>query len=164
MVLIAAVDEEWGIGKDGKLLFSIPEDQKYFRDTTYGKMVVMGRKTLESLPGGKPLKGRGNIVLTSHDGSDLPEGLAVAHSSDELCSLISAYDPDDVFLIGGATLYREFLADCSRALITKVQGAYGADASIDDLDKMEGWELVKEGECKKYGPYRYRFCEYEHTS
>ena len=108
MNLIAAVDKNWAIGYQNKLLTSIPEDMKFFRQTTTGKVVVMGRKTLESFPGKKPLKNRTNIVLTKNP-SYQAEGAIVVHNEDELWEELKKYDSEDIFVIGGESIYRQLL-------------------------------------------------------
>ena len=108
MKAIVAVDEAWGIGKDGKLLTHLPEDMKFFRTVTKGKVVVMGRKTLQSFPDAKPLKNRINIVLTSDDTMN-GEGLIVCRSVDDALKQLKEYDSDDVYIIGGQSIYEQFL-------------------------------------------------------
>ena len=111
MNLIAAADENWGIGKNGGLLAHISGDMKYFRETTKGKIVVMGRKTLESFPGGKPLKNRVNIVLTGNK-DFVPEGVVICHSVEETLEKLKEYPKEDVFIIGGGMIYKAFLPWC----------------------------------------------------
>ena len=106
MKAIVAVDEAWGIGKDGKLLTHLPEDMKFFRTVTKGKVVVMGRKTLQSFPDAKPLKNRINIVLTSDDTMN-GEGLIVYRSVDDALKQLKEYDSDDVYIIGGQSIYEQ---------------------------------------------------------
>ena len=115
MNLIVAADNKWGIGRDGGLLASIPTDMKYFREHTTGKVVVMGRKTLESFPNSSPLPNRMNIVLT-HDRSFDANGSTVCHNLSELASAIAGKDPDSVFVCGGEQIYRLLLPFCSKAL------------------------------------------------
>ena len=103
MNLIVAVDKNWAIGKDNKLLVSIPDDMKFFRETTSGKVVVMGRKTLESFPNGKPLKNRVNIVLTRDESYQVKDAIVV-HSKEELDKELAKYNSDDIFVIGGESI------------------------------------------------------------
>ena len=117
MNLIVAVDEKWGIGKDGGLLAHLPEDMKYFRETTSGRTVVMGRRTLESFPGGKPLKNRVNMVLSRNE-SYSPEGVQVYHRAEDVLEALKDCNEDDVFIIGGGMIYREFLPYCNKAYVT----------------------------------------------
>lgn len=108
MNFIVAVDKNWGIGKDNKLLVSIPADMKFFRQTTTGKVVVMGRKTLESFPNGLPLKNRTNIVLTGNQDYKVKDAVIV-HSMDELLEELNKYDSDDIYVIGGDSIYHQML-------------------------------------------------------
>lgn len=117
MNLIVAVDKNWAIGYQNKLLVSIPEDMKFFRTTTTGKVVVMGRKTLETFPNGLPLKNRTNIVLTRNPEYKV-KGAEVVHTVEEALELISEYPPEDVYVIGGDTIYRQFLPYCDVAHVT----------------------------------------------
>ena len=126
MKLFAAADKEWNIGNKGELLFSLPDDMKFFRTTTSGKVVVMGRKTLESFPGSKPLKNRVNIVLSRN--AHEVEGAEFVNSVDELLEKVKEYNSDDVYVIGGAQIYSLLLPYCDTALITHV------DAVADEAD------------------------------
>ncbi|MBQ8956092.1 MAG: dihydrofolate reductase [Lachnospiraceae bacterium] len=144
MKAIVAVDRNWGIGLKGKLLVHIPADQKFFRETTMGHIVVMGRKTLESFPHGSPLKDRVNIVLTK-GGSGLPDDVEIAHSIDELKELLKRYEGEEIYCIGGAKVYEELLPMCDECLVTKIDESYEADAYFPDLDADPEWELVRDG-------------------
>ena len=161
MKLIAATDQNWAIGRKGKLLVSIPEDMKYFRDTTTDHVVVMGRKTLESFPGGKPLPNRVNIVLTANPAYQA-KGAVIVHSLDELAKELEKYDTDDIFVIGGEKIYRQLYQQCDTAYITKIDYAYEADAYFPNLDKDEEWEFVGESEEQTYFDLAYTFCTYRH--
>ena len=121
MNLIAAVDNNWAIGKNNQLLVRIPMDQKFFREMTTGKVVVMGRKTLESFPNSRPLKNRTNIVLT-HNPSYEVEGAVVVHSLDELHKELEKYNSEDIYIIGGQKIYEQLVDECDVAHITKVSG------------------------------------------
>ncbi len=158
MKLIVAVDKNFGIGYKGGLLFSIPEDMKYFRETTLNKVVVMGRATYESLPF-KPLKNRVNIVLSA-DMSYSPAGATVCRSAADVFKEIKKYPPGDVYIIGGERVYREFLPYCDTALITKVRSAREADSFFPDIDKLDCWEKVKESEVKSFEGLEFTFTEY----
>lgn len=118
MNIIAAVDKNWAIGKNNELLVRIPMDQKFFRETTTGKVVVMGRKTLESFPNGLPLKNRTNIVLTHNPAYQVKDAIVV-HSMEELHRELKKYDTDDVYVIGGQKIYEQLLDECDVAHITK---------------------------------------------
>jgi dihydrofolate reductase len=137
----------------------IPADQKYFRETTTGKVVVMGRKTLESFPNGQPLKNRTNIVLTRDE--NYRTDAIVVHTIEELHEKLKDYDTNDVYVIGGETIYRQLLPECDTAYITKVDFAFDADTYFPDLDEMEDWELADEGEEQTYFDLEYYFCRYD---
>lgn len=160
MNLIAAVDKNWAIGYQNKLLTSIPEDMKFFRQTTTGKVVVMGRKTLESFPGKKPLKNRTNIVLTKNL-SYQAEGAVVVHSEDELREELKKYNSEDIFVIGGESIYRQLLDECDKAYITKIEYAYTADAYFPNLDEKEEWKITAESEEHTCFDLEYFFLTYE---
>ena len=160
MNLIAAVDKNWAIGYQNKLLTSIPEDMKFFRQTTTGKVVVMGRKTLESFPGKKPLKNRTNIVVTKKP-SYQAEGAIVVHNEDELREELKKDDSEDIFVIGGESIYRQLLDECDKAYITKIEYAYTADAYFPNLDEKEEWKITAESEEHTCFDLEYFFLTYE---
>ena len=160
MNLIAAVDKNWGIGLKNKLLVSIPDDMKFFRQTTTGKVVVMGRKTLESFPGGKPLKNRVNIVLT-RDRSFHPDGVVAVHDLDELHEELKKYPSEDIYVIGGESIYRQLLDECDVAHITRINYAYEADAFFPDLDEKTEWRITADSEEQTYFDLEYCFYKYE---
>lgn len=160
MNLIAAVDRNWAIGYKNELLVRIPEDQKWFRETTTGKAVIMGRKTLESFPNKLPLKNRLNVVITSDMNYSVP-GAVVVHSIDEAVEAVRDYADDDVYVIGGESIYRQMLPLCSTAHITKVDYAYQADAHFPDLDKEEGWKITETSDERTYFDIIYEFVKYE---
>ncbi len=159
MNLIVAVDRNWAIGKDNKLLVSIPDDMKFFRETTTGKVVVMGRKTLESFPGGKPLKNRVNIVMTRDANYNVKDAIIV-HSKEELDAELKKYNSDDIFVIGGESIYRMLLDDCSRAFVTYVDYAYDADTYFPNLDEKSEWKLAEESEEQTYYDIEFYFRTY----
>ncbi len=160
MNLIAAVDKNWAIGYKNELLVRIPEDQKWFRETTTGKAVIMGRKTLESFPNKSPLKNRLNVVITSDMNYSVP-GAVVVHSIDEAVEAVRDYADDDVYVIGGESIYRQMLPLCSTAHITKVDYAYQADAHFPNLDKEEGWKITETSDERTYFDIIYEFVKYE---
>lgn len=160
MNLIAAVDKNWAIGRNNKLLVSIPDDMKFFRETTTGKVVVMGRKTLESFPGKKPLKNRVNIVLTS-DNSYQVDGAVIVHDMDELHEELKKYDSQDIYVIGGESIYRQLLDECDVAHITKIDFFYEADAWFPNLDEKEEWVVTADSEEQTYFDLEYYFYKYE---
>ena len=139
MKLIAAVSENWGIGRDNNLLFSIPKDMKFFCETTMGKVVVLGRKNLESFPGGRPLKNRVNIVLTRNPEFSA-EGAFVCNDINQIDNM--GYDDDDIFVIGGAEVYRQLLDRCDTCYITKVKETVPADKFMVNLDESPEWTMV----------------------
>ena len=160
MNLIAAVDENWAIGKNNQLLVRIPADQKFFREMTTGKVVVMGRKTLESFPNGQPLKNRTNIVLTRNKDYAVKDAVVV-HSIDELHEELKKYDSNDVFVIGGEKIYEQLLDECDVAHITKIDFAYDADAYFPNLDENPDWEITGDSEEQTYFDLEYYFYRYE---
>lgn len=161
MKAIVAVAEDWGIGKDNKLLFSIPEDLKFFRETTSGNVIIMGRKTLESFPGGKPLKNRINIVLTSDKKYEC-EGAAIVHSTEELiCHLgDNKYDRDKVFVVGGGSVYSELLLFTDVVYVTKVFAKKDADTFFPNLDEYEDWAIASSSDVREYEGIQFRFDTY----
>lgn len=160
MNLIAAVDENWAIGKDNKLLVSIPDDMKFFRQTTTGKVVVMGRKTLESFPGKKPLKNRVNIVVT-RDKAFAADGAVVVHDMDELHAALKPYASEDIYVIGGESIYRQLVDECDVAHITKINFSYEADAWFPNLDEKPEWQITADSEEQTYFDLEYYFYKYE---
>lgn len=155
---IAAVSENWGIGKNNDLLFNIPEDKKFFRRTTLGHTVVMGRKTLQSLPNGKPFKDRNNIIL-SRDASFTCEGAEICESIEEVLELIK--DKEKVFIVGGGEIYRDMLPYCDNAIITKVDAKPDADVFFPDLDSDPSWLLMNTSADNEFEGLVFRYCIYE---
>lgn len=145
MNLIVAADRNWGIGKDNGLLASLPTDMKYFREHTQGKVVVMGRKTLESMPGGKPLPNRVNYVLTANPDYQA-EGCIIVRGEYELFDAIAKYPPDSVLLIGGGSLYRRFYKYCDKLYVTKIDAEFDADTFIPDFDSDDDYAVISESE------------------
>ena len=133
MKAIVAVDKNWGIGKKNDLLFSLPEDMKYFREKTLNKVVIMGSNTLKSFPNGKPLKNRTNIVL--FPGGEKRDDCIIVDSLEELKQTLKVYNPDDVFVIGGAMFYKTMLPYCTEVFVTKVDADGGAEVFYENLDK-----------------------------
>ena len=160
MKTIVAVDKKWGIGKRNGLLFSLPEDMKFFREKTLNKVVCMGYNTLLSFPNG-PLKNRVNIVLA-------PEGVkrddcVVVYSLDELFNKLKKYPSDDVFVIGGGMFYRTMYPYCDEAYITKVNADGGAEVFFDDLDALDNWSCEPIGEPVITNGYEIRFNLYKNS-
>ena len=160
MKIIAAVDKNWAIGRDNQLLVSIPADMKMFRQETSGKVVVMGRKTLESFPNGLPLKNRTNIVLTKNPNYQVKDAL-VLHSVEEILEEIKKYPSDQVYCIGGDSIYKQLLPYCDTAHVTKIDFAYAADAWFPNLDEMPEWKITASSEEQTYFDLEYRFLKYE---
>ena len=208
MKLIAAIDNNWNIGNDGKLLVHIPQDMRFFKEKTMGKIIIMGRKTLESFPGKKPLKGRVNIVLTSNRNYSI-ENAIIVNSLDELIDTLpkliyashdvagalpnpsgashdaagalpnpsgASHDAagalpnpsgashglceNDVFVIGGGSIYRQLLPYCDTAYITKVNISCQADTFIPNLDEDPEWILRYTRKGGVHDGMEYKFCTY----
>lgn len=160
MNLIVAVDKNWAIGCNNRLLVSIPSDMKFFRETTMGKVVVMGRKTLESFPGGQPLKNRTNIVITSDSDYKVKDAIVVP-SIEAAVEELKKYEEEDIFVIGGESIYRQMLPYCKTAYVTKIDHAYDADTFFPNLDEMEDWKLTGVTEEQTYFDLEYVFARYE---
>lgn len=160
MNLIAAVDRNWAIGLNNKLLVKIPEDHKFFRQMTTNKVVVMGRKTLESFPNGLPLAGRTNLVLTGNKDYRVKGALCV-HSIEELMEELARYESKDVYVIGGECVYRQLLDACDVAHITRINYSYQADAWFPNLDEREEWVITGDSEEHTYFDLEYYFYRYE---
>ena len=160
MNLIASADKNWGIGFKNKLLVSIPTDMKFFRQTTTGKVVVMGRKTLESFPNGLPLKNRTNIVLTANRDYRVKDAVVV-HTLEELLEELKQYPSDEIYVIGGERIYRQLLPYCDTAFITRIDHAFQADTYLPNLDEMEEWEMTEEGEEQTCFDLEFRFTKYQ---
>lgn len=160
MNLIVAADKRWGIGRDNGLLASLPTDMKYFKEHTMDKIVVMGRKTLESMPGRKGLPKRINYVLTSNPDFEA-ERCTTVNTEEELFAALDQYEPDDVFLIGGATLYNRFYKRCDKLYVTKIDADLDADTFIVNFDEDPDFEIVSESEPVTENGITYRFTVYE---
>jgi dihydrofolate reductase len=160
MNLIVAVDKNWAIGYQNKLLVSIPADMRFFRDETTNKVVIMGRNTLETFPSGQPLKNRVNIVITSKKDYKVKDAIVV-NSLEEAIEAVKTYKSEDVYVIGGESIYRQLLPFCDVAHITKIDYSYLADTYFPNLDEMEDWVLAEESEEQTYYDLPYTFCRYE---
>ena len=163
MNIIVAVDKNWAIGFQNKLLNSIPEDMKSFRETTTGHVVVMGRKTLESFPKGRPLKNRTNVVITRQKDYEVP-GAVVVHSVQEALEYLKAFKSEDIYVIGGASIYEQMLPYCDVAHVTVMNYAYQADTWFPNLDKMEDFVVAADSEEKTYFDLEYCFKMYVRKS
>lgn len=158
MNAIVVVDEKWNIGKDGGLLVHLHGDLKYYKEKTLGQIVVIGRKTLESFPGSKPLPGRDNLVLTRNT-EYRPEGCQVFHSKEELMDHLGE-NTENVWISGGENIYRQFLEDCDKFYVTKIYDSFPADRSFPNLDERDDMEVTWESDVKEEKSIRYQFFEY----
>ena len=160
MNLIVAADNNWAIGNKDKLLVSIPNDQKHFREETTGKVVVLGRKTLSTFPQGLPLKNRTNIILSSNPQYTVKDALVV-NSLDELLEELKKYPSEDIYIIGGESVYRQMFPYCDTAHVTKIDHVYQADTYFPDLDKDPEWEITADSDELTYFDIPYQFLRYE---
>lgn len=160
MNLIVAVDENWAIGNKEELLVRIPADHKFFRQETTGKVVVLGRKTLETFPQGLPLKNRTNIIMSTNPAYKVKDAVVV-HSLEELLAELEKYDTEDVYIVGGESVYRQMLPYCDVAHVTKIDHAYEADAYFPNLDKEPEWQITADSEEQTYFDITYHFLKYE---
>ena len=160
MNLIVAVDENWAIGYKNELLIRIPADMKMFRQETTGKVVVLGRKTLETFPNAQPLKNRTNIILSTNKDYKVKDA-TVVHSIEELLEELRNYADEDIYIIGGETIYRQMLPYCNVAHITKIDRSYEADAFFPNLDADPAWEVTAESDEQSYFDTTYSFVKYE---
>lgn len=160
MKLIVAVDKNWGIGNKGKLLLSIPDDMRFFRETTTGNVVIMGKNTLKSFPNGRPLKNRVNIVLTK-DTTFEAQDAVIVHSIEEALEEAKKYDSESLYVIGGGSVYEQMLDYCDTAYVTYIDYSYEADCYFPNLDKNPEWVLTEESEEQTYFDVEYYFRKYE---
>lgn len=162
MRAILHADKNWGIGKSNGLMFKIPADMKFFKETTTGNVVVMGSNTLKSFPNGKPLKDRFNIVLYP-DGEER-EDCKIVRSVEELFAEIKKYPPEKVFVVGGQMMYKTLLDYCTEVLVTKVDAAGDADAFFENLDENKNFKLVYESEPEITNGYTIKFTTYKNLN
>ena len=160
MNAIVAVDNNWAIGSKNNLLVRIPADHKNFRQETTGKVVVLGRKTLETFPRGMPLPNRINIILSTNPDYKVKDAVVV-HSKEELDTELKKYPTEDVYIIGGESVYRMMLPACDVVHVTKIDHDYEADAYFPNLDKDDEWEITAESEEQTYFDLPYYFVKYE---
>ena len=160
MKMIVCVSENFGIGLNNDLLFSLPPDMKFFRETTSGKVVIMGRGTLDSFPGGKPLKNRVNVVLT-RDKDFSRDGAEVFHSKEEIINYVSSFPSDDIFVIGGGQIYEMFKDVCDEALVTMVYKKVPCDTFFFEIDKDPLWHLAAESEKMEHEGTEFSFRTYK---
>ena len=157
MELIVAVYEDWGIGKDGTQPVALSADRKFFRETTRGAMVIVGRRTIEDFPGGKPLPGRVNVALTRGTG-EIP-GFTVCHSPEE--AMASASGVERAMVIGGGSIYRQMLPYCDTAYVTKVHCQPESDTFFPNLDEDPQWELETVLQAGEEQGIAYEMCRYK---
>lgn len=160
MNCIVVVDENWAIGKDNDLLVHLPGDLKYYREKTIGKVIVIGRKTLESFPGQKPLPKRTNLVLTGNP--DYKNDACIVCCGEEaLLEEMKKYDDDDIFISGGESIYNRYLDKCDNVYVTKIFKAFDADKHFKNIDEDENYKLTWTSEINEENQIRYQFCKYE---
>jgi len=157
MIAIVAVDKCWGIGQGGEQLIYIPEDLKRFKNFTTGNTIILGRKTMYTFPGSKPLKNRRNLIL-SRDPHFRPEGAEVFPDIPSLMEQVT--DPDNTYVVGGAMVYNTMIDQCDRAYITKIDAQYPADCWFPNLDDDPNWEVESEGEWLEHEGVRFRYVNY----
>ena len=157
---IVAVDENWAIGNKNELLVRIPADHKFFRQETTGKVVVLGRKTLETFPQGLPLKNRTNIIMSTNPSYQVKDAVVV-HNVEELLKELKQYDTQDVYIVGGESIYRQMLPYCDVAHVTRIDHAYEADAFFPNLDECPEWQITADSEEQTYFDITYHFLKYE---
>jgi dihydrofolate reductase len=160
MQCIVAVDENWAIGCHGRLLTYLPGDLKYFKEKTLNKVVVLGRKTLLTFPKQRPLKDRLNMILTT-DQEFKCEDAKVYHNIETLNQDLKKYKSEDVFIIGGESVYKQMIDVCDIAYVTKIHQGFDGDVFFPNLDELEEWELVESSELQHYEDITYTFCKYE---
>lgn len=160
MNLIVAVDENWGIGNQNELLIRIPADHKFFREETTGKVVVIGRKTLETFPQKMPLAGRTNIILSTNQSLQI-KGAKVVNHIDSLLKELEKYSDQDIYVAGGGSVYRQLLPYCNVAHVTKIEHSYAADTYFPNLDDKPEWQITADSEEQTYFDICYRFIRYE---
>ena len=160
MNMIVAVDANWAIGNKNNLLVRIPADHKMFREETTGKVVVLGRKTLETFPGGQPLPNRENIILSANRSYEV-KGAKVVHDIEELLTALKDYDDKDIYIIGGASVYKLMMPYVDTIHVTKIDHEYEADAYFPDLDSDPEWKVTAESDEQVYFDITYTFVKYE---
>ncbi len=160
MQLIASIDDNWGLGRDGQLLFRIRDDLRRFRRMTIGRTVILGRKTLYTFPDARPLPDRQHVILSRSPSFSVP-GARVCHSRKEVFQAIANTPSEEVFLIGGESVYRLFLPYCTVAHITRVTGDYQADTHLPNLDQLPYWHLSDSGHLLHENAFSYCWLTYK---
>ena len=160
MNMLVCADKNWGIGNKDQMLVSIPSDKKFLQEVTLGKVIIGGRKAMEALPGGTTLKGRVNIVLTSKKDYSFSDAVIV-HSMEEAMAELDKYPSEDIFVIGGESVFRQFLPYCDRVFVTKVDYKYEADAFFENLDDSEEWVMTHDSDEQTYYDLEYYLYQYK---
>lgn len=158
--MLVAADANWAIGCKNQLLVSIPNDHKTFRQMTEGKVIVLGRKTLATFPQGLPLQNRTNMILSGNPSFSV-KGAQIMHSLEELLAALDGYPGEDIYIVGGESVYRMMLPYCDTVHVTRIDHAYEADAYFPNLDKLPEWEIAEESEEQTYFDIPYTFVRYE---
>lgn len=158
MNAIVVVDNNWAIGRNGDLLVHLPGDLKYYKEKTTGNVIVVGRKTLESFPGGKPLPNRANIVITRNSDYEA-DGCIICSSKEAALKKLEEYDTEKVFIAGGAEIYRQFMDDCDEFYVTKIYESFEADRYFPNLDEL-GFKVIWESPLQEEKGIKYRFLRY----
>lgn len=158
--MLVAADANWAIGCKNQLLVSIPNDHKTFRQMTEGKVIVLGRKTLATFPQGLPLQNRTNIILSGNPSFSV-KGAQIMHSLEELLAALGGYPGEDIYIVGGESVYRMMLPYCDTVHVTRIDHAYEADAYFPNLDQLPEWEIAEESEEQTYFDISYTFVRYE---
>ena len=156
MNMIVAVDNNFAIGYQGRLLVQIPLDQQFFREMTKGKVIVYGRRTLATFPNGVPLASRVNIILSENKDYNV-RGAVCLHSLEEALEYLKQYKSEDIFIVGGDSIYRQFLPYCDTIHLTKIDYEYKADAHFPDISKSLEWEMVEDSDEQTYFDVEYYF-------
>lgn len=163
MKLIVAVNKNWGIGSDNDLLYHIPEDMKFFRSKTKDNVIIVGRKTLESFPEGKPLKNRINIVLTT-DKNYKKDDTVIVNSVDELFSKLKDYKDKDIYLCGGEQIYKLLYSYCDIAYVTKIEDKKPAQKYMQNIDNESNWEIIEQSEILEDNGLKFKFVTYKNNA
>lgn len=158
--MLVAADANWAIGCKNQLLVSIPNDHKTFRQMTEGKVIVLGRKTLATFPQGLPLQNRTNMILSGNPSFSV-KGAQILHSLEELLAALGGYPGEDIYIVGGESVYRMMLPYCDTVHVTRIDHAYEADAYFPNLDQLPEWEIAEESEEQTYFDISYTFVRYE---
>ena len=160
MNIIVVADNNWAIGYQGKLLVTIPNEQKHFREETAGKVVVMGRKAYNCLPQGLLMQ-VGTLIVLSKDPKLSVKGGMVVHSMEQLLKELEKYPSGDVYVVGGESVYKQLLPYCDTVHVTKIDHEYQADAHFPNLDKDGAWENTADSDEQTYFDIAYEFLKYE---